>query len=178
MKTIEANAYVELDLDLKLADGEVLQEAEPIAYVHGYGLLVPGLEARLSGLAVGDERAFEIPPDEGFGDYDEEMVMVVDKSELPKDVKVDDEFEAEAADGEEALFRVVNIDDEGVWIDANHPLAGEALHFGAKVKSIRQATESEIAEAARMFEETRESMDPDPLPAQIFTSESMKKKLN
>jgi FKBP-type peptidyl-prolyl cis-trans isomerase SlyD len=175
---IGPNTYVELELDLSTGEGEELQKAEPVAYVHGYGLLVPGLEARLAGLTEGDLKNCVIAPEEGFGDYDDELVMLVDPSELPPDIEVDDEFEADSEEGEEALFRVVEITEEGVLIDANHPLAGETLHYTARVMSVREATESEVAEAARFFEEARELMDPDPVPAPIHTTESLRKKLN
>jgi FKBP-type peptidyl-prolyl cis-trans isomerase SlyD len=172
---IAANTFVSLELSLVLGDGSVIHEREPLDYVHGYGLLVPGLEARLAGLGAGDVCKTVVPPDEGYGEYDEELVVFVERAELPADVEVDDEFEAESADGELALFRVVSVEEDEVCIDANHPLAGETLHYTVRVVTVRPATEVEVSEAARMFEEARTQIEVDPEPEVVHSPASLKR---
>jgi FKBP-type peptidyl-prolyl cis-trans isomerase SlyD len=161
--TISPNAYVTLDYVLKDGDGEVLDTSdgeggEPIAYVHGYGMLVPGLEAGLVGLRIGEERDILVPAEAGYGDRDEELVMEVDRADFPDPAKVEegDEFVAESPDGDEVVMRVVELRPESVVVDANHPLAGVALHYSVKVLTVRVATEEEIASAAADFEEAVE----------------------
>lgn len=160
MKTIQANAWVVLEYTLENEKGEVLdssdaEDGEPIEYVHGYGMLVPGLEAALDGLEVGATKNVTVSPEEGFGERDDELVLEIDRSDFPdpKKIEIDDEVVAESPDGDEVPMRVVEVKDETVVVDANHPLAGVTLRYSVKVKELRQATDEEIAEAAAGFEE-------------------------
>ncbi|MBS2018917.1 MAG: peptidylprolyl isomerase [Deltaproteobacteria bacterium] len=156
---IEPNARVVLDYTLKNDEGELLDASdgeggEPIVYVHGYGMLVPGLEAALVGLEVGATKDVVVPPDEGFGERDEELVLEVDRSEFPNpdDIEVGDELVAESPDGDELPMRVVEVLEDGVLIDANHPLAGVTLHYSVRVREVARATDEEVADAAEAFE--------------------------
>jgi FKBP-type peptidyl-prolyl cis-trans isomerase SlyD len=158
--SIEPNAHVVLEYELCDESGAVVdasdrEDGEPIVYVHGYGMIVPGLEAGVAGMKVGDEREVVVPPEAGFGEHDDELVLEVDREDLPrpKEVKTGDEMVAESPDGEEAVMRVVEVKDDSVVLDANHPLAGKTLRYKVKVREIREGTEGEIAEAARGFEE-------------------------
>src|SRR5580704_10536458 len=142
--TIAPNAHVTLDYVLKDDAGEVIDTSdgeggEPIAYVHGYGMLVPGLEAGLAGLRIGEEREILVPADAGYGERDEELVMEVDRSDFPDPAKVEegDEFVAESPDGDEVVMRVVELREGSVVVDANHPLAGVTLHYAVKVLTVR-----------------------------------------
>lgn len=166
MKTIQSNARVILEYTLHDDKGELLdssdgEDGEPILYVHGYGMLVPGLEKALEGLEEGQSKKIDVDADEGFGERDEELVMEIDKTDFPdpKNVTVGDEVVAESPDGEEVPMRVVEVRDETVVVDANHPLAGMALRYAVKVKEITAATEEEIAEAASSFEDAGYGLD-------------------
>jgi len=106
-RVIGPNTYVTVDYELRDEDGDMLEASadeggEPIRYVHGYGMLVPGLEAALAGLREGDEREVVVPADAGYGEYDEGLLLEVGRDELPdpKGVKVGDEFIAESPDGD------------------------------------------------------------------------------
>jgi FKBP-type peptidyl-prolyl cis-trans isomerase SlyD len=160
---IQPNAFVSLDYTLRDADGELLDASqgeggEPIDYVHGYGMLVPGLEAALVGLETGDEREIVVSAEEGYGEHDEDLVLEVERSEFPDPAKVSpgDEFLAESPDGSDVPMRVVEVRDDSVIVDANHPLAGLALHYKVKVLVVRSATEEEIETAARELSEAEE----------------------
>ena len=166
MKTIQSNARVVLEYTLHDDKGELLdssdgEDGEPILYVHGYGMLVPGLEKALEGLEEGQSKKIDVEPEEGFGERDEELVMEIDKGDFPdpKNVTVGDEVVAESPDGEEVPMRVVEVKDDAVVVDANHPLAGMALRYAVKVKEITAATEEEIAEAASSFEDAGYGLD-------------------
>jgi FKBP-type peptidyl-prolyl cis-trans isomerase SlyD len=160
MSVIQSNTFVKLDYTLKDDDGDVLDASEvdggePIEYVHGYGMLVPGLEAALAGMNEGDEKDVIVPAETGYGEYDEDLVLEIDKKEFPDPakVKVGDEFVAESPDGDEVAMEVVEVKDDVVVVDANHPLAGVTLHYQVKIRTVRDATEQEIEQAASDLEE-------------------------
>ena len=159
---IQPNSHVVLDYSLHDDDGDLLDASEgeggePIVYVHGYGMLVPGLEAALTGLNAGDERDVIVPAASGYGERDEELVLELERSEFPDPakVKVGDEFVAESPDGDEIAMEVVEVKDDLVIVDANHPLAGVTLHYQVKVRSVRDATEEEVHAAATELEEAQ-----------------------
>lgn len=160
MKSIQPNARVVLEYTLHDAEGHVLdasdlEDGEPIVYVHGYGMLVPGLEVALTGLEQGATKEVVVSPEEGFGERDEDLVMEVDRADFPnpKEVAVGDEVVAETADGDEHPMRVLEVKKDTVVVDANHPLAGVTLKYTVKVSEVAEATEEEIAEAAADFDE-------------------------
>jgi len=159
MDTIQPNARVVLDYSLRDDEGHLLDASdakggEPIVYIHGYGMLVPGLEAALVGLRVGAEKKVTVPPEEGFGDRDEELVLEVDREDFPDpaNVALGDELVAESPEGDEAVLRVVEIKGDTIVVDANHPLAGVTLHYAVKVREVREATHEEVLEAAGEFD--------------------------
>jgi FKBP-type peptidyl-prolyl cis-trans isomerase SlyD len=136
-------------------DDSGAEDGEPIEYVHGYGMLVPGLESRLVGLKVGDAKKIVVPAEEAFGERDPELVLDVERSEFPEpdQIEIGDEFVAESPDGDEAVMRVVEIKGDSVVCDANHPLAGITLHYDIKVREVRAATDDEIQAAAEDLED-------------------------
>jgi FKBP-type peptidyl-prolyl cis-trans isomerase SlyD len=145
------DAYVVLDYVLYDEDGDVVEATDdeggrPIGFVHGYATLVPGLERALVGMAAGETREVVVAPEEGYGAHDPELEQWVDRSDFPDELALDDEFAAETDDGRELTLRVVEIEGDAVLVDGNHPLAGETLRFDVMVRSVRRATEKEIAE--------------------------------
>ncbi|HEY5240887.1 MAG TPA: peptidylprolyl isomerase [Polyangiaceae bacterium] len=161
--TIQPNLHVILDYELKGDDGELLDASEgeggePIRYVHGYGMLVPGLEAALVGLHAGDEREVVVPAEAGYGERDETLVLEIERSEFPDPAAVEegDEFVAESPDGDEIAMNVIEVKGDLVIVDANHPLAGETLHYKVKVREVRPATEEEVERAAADLDEAHE----------------------
>lgn len=165
-ETIQPNSHATLGYTLRnaagdLLDGSELEGGEPIQYVHGYGMLVPGLEAALVGLRAGDSKAVIVPAEEGFGTHDDELVLEVERAEFPDpaNVAVGDEFIAESEDGDEVAMRVVGVEGDTVRVDANHPLAGVELHYMVEIQAVRAATAEEIAEAAEELEAARAGHD-------------------
>ncbi len=166
---IAPNTYAEVDYVLEDADGEILddstaEDGEPLRYVHGYGMLVPGLEKRLEGLDEGNKADIVVPADEAYGLHDDELVFAVDREQAPN-AREGDEIVLE--EGDEAppvhtplVAHVVEVRPEELVVDGNHPLAGLTLHYRVTVRSVREATETEIEEAARAFDEEREQAEP------------------
>ena len=147
---IVKDAYVVLDYVLYDEDGDVIEATDdeggrPIGLVHGYGTLVPGLEDGIVGMGAGETKEVTVAPEHGYGAHDEALEHWVDRSDFPDGLQVDDEFEAEDAEGEQITLRVVEIEDDAVLVDANHPLAGETLRFEVMVRSVRPATAEELA---------------------------------
>jgi FKBP-type peptidyl-prolyl cis-trans isomerase SlyD len=161
VSVVQPNSHVTVDYVLKDDDGEILdsssaEDGEPIEYVHGYGMLVPGLEAALVGLKSGDKRTIVIPAEEGYGERDEELMFEIERAEFPDSVQPGDEFVATSPDGDEVVLHVVEVNEDGVLVDANHPLAGMTLHYEIEVKDVRTATESEIEEAGHAMDEAHD----------------------
>ncbi len=155
------NRFVSIEYALYDEKGALLDQGEGdegIHYVHGYGMLVPGLESGLGGLHAGEERDLVVPAASGYGERDEELVMEVDRGEFPHPERVSegDEFIAEGPDGDEVAMRVVLVKDDSVVVDANHPLAGMDLRYSVKVRAVRDATDDEIEDAARELAEAEE----------------------
>jgi FKBP-type peptidyl-prolyl cis-trans isomerase SlyD len=149
---IADHKVVRIEYTVKNAAGEVVDTSDggpPLAYIHGTRSIVPGLERALAGLDVGDERDVVVPPEDAYGLHVPEAVM-----RLPRDffqgtqVSVGDIFEGEDDSGNRLPVRVVRVADDHVEVDANHPLAGETLHFHVAIREVRDATPAELANGA------------------------------
>ena len=168
---IVKDAYVVLDYVLYDEDGDVIEATDdeggrPIGFVHGYGTLVPGLEDGIVGMGAGETKEVTVAPEHGYGAHDGALEHWVDRSDFPEGLQVDDEFEAEDAEGEQITLRVVEIEDDAVLVDANHPLAGETLRFEVMVRSVRPATAEELASTRKAAPRPR-LMLANPTPAPI-----------
>ena len=145
---IEKDKVVIIDYKLKDSEGELIDSSEgsePLTYLHGNGNIIPGLEKQLEGKKVGDKLSCMVPPAEAYGDYDKNLIFKVKKSNFAEPDKIEEgmQFEAQGEDGDRVVT-VVAVDGDDVTVDANHPLAGEDLHFDISVVEIRDATEEEL----------------------------------
>lgn len=133
------------------ADGEPVQSApEETGVVFGYGALLPGVEEALQGATAGSRRSVELEPEEAYGRRDPEKQLEVAREDFPSDVAPGDRFEVERDDGTLAVVSVLEVADESVVVDLNHPLAGQRVRFEVEVLEARAASseELEIAEAS------------------------------
>lgn len=146
---VAKNTVVTVKYSLSDDQGNLLEESpEPMVYLQGHGNTLPKIEAALEGRAVGYETTVRVPPEEGFGHYDEDLVRVESRNRLPTPLEVGMQLEArhEGENGEESqLLTVTQIDGERVVLDANHQLAGMTLDFALTIVDVRPATEEEIA---------------------------------
>jgi len=115
---------------------------EPLAYLHGHGNIVPGLERELAGKAVGDRLKVRVPPGDGYGEYDRALVQKVPRRTLKgiPDLRVGMRLQA----GHQPVT-VTRIAGDMVTLDGNHPLAGQTLNFDVEITAVRAATEEELA---------------------------------
>ncbi len=140
-----------VSIQYKLSDdtGEVLDSSEdgqPLVYLHGADNIIPGLENELAGKTVGDSLAVTIQPEDGYGVINEEMIQTVPRSAFEGVDKIEPgmRFEAAGDEGETQLIVVVEVSEDEVTVDGNHPLAGEVLHFEVTVEEVREATDDEV----------------------------------
>ena len=147
---IDDGKVVDLVYSLKNSEGEVLDSADeqnPLTYLHGAQEIVPGLESELKGLKVGDKKKVVVPPTTGYGEPDPELKLVVSRTQFPEEaeIKAGMRFKASASDNDEdeVVFTIKGVEGDKVYIDGNHPLAGETLHFDVEVLRVRDATDEE-----------------------------------
>ncbi len=146
---IEKNKVVAIDYTLTDEKGEILDDSTqmgPLEYLHGHANVIPGLEKALEGKKEGDSFKVEIEAKDAYGEFREDLVAEVAKTQFPEDAElvVGMQFEAESPEGT-SIVSIINIEDDKVTVSANHPLAGETLFFDVTVKSIRDASDEEIA---------------------------------
>jgi len=144
---IEKDKVVSIDYTLTGENGQVLdssQGREPLAYLHGAGNIIPGLENALEGKDEGDQLNVQIPPDQAYGQRDERMVQPVPRTAFQgvPDIQPGMQFQASTNAGPR-LITVVGVQGDQVTIDANHPLAGATLNFDVTVRNVRDATNEE-----------------------------------
>lgn len=154
---------VHVDYRLFDAEGALVESGDPeiaLAFLFGYGQVVPGIENALLGAQVGDVRELRLAAEEAFGQRDPERVFWLDREGLPQGLEVGDELEAEDEGGDVVSLTVLELDEDGVLVDANHPLAGQTVRLEMEVTGVRPARGDELEEAqaeleARQFEAQR-----------------------
>jgi FKBP-type peptidyl-prolyl cis-trans isomerase 2 len=116
-----------------LDDGSVFDSSEgsdPISFTIGGGNVIAGFENALEGMAVGDRKTARMEPADAYGDRREDLVFTVPRTEMPEgEIEVGHMLQVGFADGSSTAVSVAAIDDVAVTLDANHPLAGQALTF-------------------------------------------------
>jgi len=145
---ISKHKVVTLDYTLTNDDGEVLDTSkgqEPLAYIHGTGFMIPGLERALEGKLEGDSLSVTVEPRDGYGERDEELVKVVERSMFGGVEKLEAgmQFQAETEDGIEVVT-VAAVEGDKVTVDGNHPLADAILNFDVQVIGVREANKEEV----------------------------------
>jgi len=119
----------------------------PFSYLEGMNQIIPGLEKAMALLNAGDKRKIEVEPTDAYGEHDDQLIVDVPRSKLPNadQLEVGDQFQASGPNGEQLLFRVLEVNGDQVKLDGNHPLAGEKLVFDVEITGVRDATPEEMA---------------------------------
>ncbi len=167
---VEANTVVSLSCRVTDAQGEVVDDGtEVMQYLHGgYEAIFPKLEEALHHKRAGDEVQLQLEPDDAFGEYDAELLRVEPRDVFPETLEVGMQFEGVPGDDQSAfdddeevcIYLVTDIADDKVVMDGNHPLAGIALRFFAKIVDIRAATADELENGAVADIESRFTVSP------------------
>ena len=154
---ISTNKFVALSYDLTVGEGEERELMEkataetPLEFIFGTDSMLQAFEKNIDGLAEGDSFDFTLTPEEAYGEYDDDHVV-----DLPRNI-----FEQDGVLNEEVIFEgntvpmmdtngnrlngsVVEVKEDVIKMDFNHPLAGETLNFSGKVLTVRESTPEEI----------------------------------
>jgi len=126
----------------KLVDGTVFDSSvdrEPLDFQLGRGKVIPGFENAIIGLSHGDKTSVTIPPDEAYGAYNTDLVLEVEREQIPAnvDLKIGLVLESVQDDGRRIPMTIIKLTDSLVTMDANHPLAGKELLFEIELVQIK-----------------------------------------
>jgi FKBP-type peptidyl-prolyl cis-trans isomerase SlyD len=146
--SIQKNSVVTFHYTLKDDAGTVIDSSDggdPLAYIHGHGSLVAGLERELTGKAAGDKLHVKITPADGYGEHDAAMIQRVPRRQLKgiSKIYVGMKLHTQTAAGPRELT-VTQILGDTVTLDGNHPLAGKNLNFAIDITEVREATAEEL----------------------------------
>ncbi len=124
-----------------LEDGTVFDSSDgrdPLEFTMGEGKVIPGFEKAVEGLAVGETTNAILPPEEAYGPRADELIMTVPREQLPDGMspEVGQQLEMQTQDGQRVPVTVTSVSEDALKIDANHPLAGKALHFELELVKI------------------------------------------
>lgn len=146
---IAANSKVSIHYTLKDDAGKVIDSSvgkEPLNYIHGQGMIVQGLEKALDGKTSGDKFSVDVSPKEGYGEYNPELVRAIPKTAFDaEEIHAGMVFYANTPAGPIPLT-VSKVEEENVFVDMNHELAGKTLHFEIEVMNESPMTEEELEE--------------------------------
>ena len=125
----------------KLADGTQFNTSanqEPLEFTVGAGEVIAGFEEAVVGMNPGDTKTATINADEAYGDYDDELILEVERDQFPPEItpEVGQRLQLHQPDGEVFGAVVTAVDDQTVTLDANHPLAGQDLTFEIELVEI------------------------------------------
>jgi FKBP-type peptidyl-prolyl cis-trans isomerase SlyD len=145
---VSPRKVVHIHYTLTNDDGEILdssRDQSPLAYIHGMGNIIPGLENALTGRVVGDKLKVTVPPEAAYGLRDDDLIQSVPKTafEEGQEILPGMQFQAQSPEGIQ-LLTVIGVDDEEVVLDGNHPMAGLTLNFEVEITDIRDATPDEL----------------------------------
>lgn len=148
MKIVK-DTVVQMHYKLTNKEGMLLDTSEgrePLTFLHGKGMLIPGLEKQLEGKKVGDKFLAEVNADEAYGQRHDDMIHVVPKANFNGDgeLKPGLQIQIDTNQGQQIAI-VTKVEGDDVTVDMNHPLAGMDLIFDVEITKIRKATEEELS---------------------------------
>lgn len=145
---ISNNSVVTMHFTVSSADGVQIDSSrngEPMQYIHGTGYLIKGLEDAIIGKQAGDAMQLDVEPEQAYGERHDQLVQAVPKNMFEgMEVEVGMQFRAGTDEGEQSVT-VIDVTEDEVVVDGNHPLAGIALSFDVEILDVREATADELA---------------------------------
>ena len=111
---------------------------DPLEFALGGGQVIPGFDNAVDGMTVGDNKTVTIPPDEAYGQRHEQLVQQVSRDALPDEIEpaVGMQLQSQSPEGQVMMLVVTEVEEDSITVDANHPLAGQALTFDIELVEI------------------------------------------
>jgi peptidylprolyl isomerase len=124
-----------------LGDGSEFDSSsgrDPLEFALGGGQVIPGFDAAVTGMSLGDKKTVTIEPDDAYGQRHEQLVQQVPKNTLPENIEpaVGMQLQSQSPDGQIMNLVIVEVEEESITLDANHPLSGQALTFDIELVEI------------------------------------------
>ena len=152
-RVVKDGLMVSLEYTLKSPDGKIIETSkgkEPLKYIHGRRMMIPGLERELSGMKIGGEKHVTVKPEDAYGKVDPNAVQEFPKDQIPPNgLQVGAVLAARTPDGGVVPMTVREIKEKTVVMDMNHPMAGKILVFDVKIVDIQPAPASKPAEPVK-----------------------------
>lgn len=125
----------------RLEDGTIFDSStggDPLQFTIGEGTIIPGFEKAIVGKSEGDTVQVSIPPEEAYGPYRDELLVSIGKDRIPSDMDLaaGQQVQLHTPSGQPVPATVTEVTEDGVTVDANHPLAGKTLHFEISLVSV------------------------------------------
>jgi len=148
MSQVKENNTVKVHYTGKLSDGQVFDSSEgkdPLEFTLGQGRLIPGFEKGLMDMKLNEKKTVTIAKEEAYGEVNQDLIQEVQKSELPQEItpEVGMGLVSKSSDGQEMNLQVIEVRDESIVLDGNHPLAGKDLTFDLEVVEIKDTVVTE-----------------------------------
>lgn len=145
---IDKHKAVSLHYTLTTGSGDIVEstrDQEPLNYIHGIGMLLRHLEAALKGKSAGDHFQVILQPEQAYGQHDKNRVHVIPREIFQTDTEITEGmvFQGHTDHGVEDVT-VIDVKEHEITVDANHPLAGQTLHFDIEILDVHDASQEEL----------------------------------
>jgi len=145
---IGKNTTVTIDYTLRDSRGHLLEDtgdSGPVSYLHGRGLMIPKLEETLEGRKAGEDLKVTLTPEDAYGERDERLVLKIARTEFDDPDTIELGEDIQIHDGSSGgIMTVVDMDDELITLDGNHPFAGRTVVFEVSIREVRETTEEDL----------------------------------
>lgn len=146
--SIGPNQIVTINFTMKNASGVILDSTvgqEPYSFLSDSQQMLPKVEEIIGGMVIGGKATAVLPPEDGYGEYSKDDLMVTQRSDFPEGVELKEGMTfLSMREGCETPVTIKSIKGDDVTVDFNHPLAGETLSFELELLDVRDATPEEL----------------------------------
>lgn len=140
MKIADGKTVI-IDYTLSLKNGDVIEttkDDEPVTYIQGSGEVIQGLEQAVAGLEKGTQKDIILPAAQAFGGHDPEALLEIPKTELPPESLIPETvIHASGPKGQTINGKVIEVNEQTVIVDFNHPLAGQELYCAVHILDVQ-----------------------------------------
>jgi FKBP-type peptidyl-prolyl cis-trans isomerase SlyD len=146
---VAKDKVISIEYTITDASGSLIDstdDREAFSFIQGRGTIFPAIEEGLEGHALGEQLSFSLSPEQAYGQRNEQLIKQIPREQFHQNENVQAGMEYKTMKGgEEVVVTVVDVDDAKVTVDANHPLAGEALNFEVVIVGVRDAVDEELS---------------------------------